>query len=175
MKRNGDWNYGVFDKCCALNRYCCFAWCSDFFSLPCPTISLYSRSVDPTQGPEGHINRSLTYNYAFRTICCLLLLSFILSPAVIVIYLLALKCMARRQIRKIYKIKGNECTDFLCVFSLPCCSTIQMANQLWDNPGEYPGVECSSNHIHLVSNMPYSPNTPSRSNYLSVYPSYHEP
>ena len=167
MGKYGDFNDGLCDKCCQPNGYCCLVWWTQLYipCLCCQTLTLFARSSSPKR--DGYRERADIYHHAWHTLCCTILVSLFIGPLFCIIYMIILRCQTRENVRRIYKIEGNSCYD--CCIACCCgpCSTIQMANQLWDDPGDVPGCSdiCSSDSMHEISNMPFGDDTPLRSNY----------
>ena len=166
MKVHGKFTDGLFGKCCTCSGYCWLAWFGSWFCVPiccCQQVTAFARSADPRR--NGHTNREQASSAAWGTLCCTFLLGLFIGPLFCLIYMLILRCKTRENVRRIYKIEGNCCFDCLIACCCEPCSVIQMAYQLWDNPADRPGCDCSNEAIHNVSSMPYGHDTPLRSDY----------
>jgi Cys-rich protein (TIGR01571 family) len=66
-------------------------------------------------------------------------------------YLIILFALTRRAIRKMYKIRGNCCTDCLWVWCCPCCTPLQLYRHMRRSGDQVSGCDCGGGKNHQVS------------------------
>lgn len=148
----GMWRTAIFDRCCTFQSDCWMAWCCPCFVAGQIAEKLKKKLLLNTSGIDYKV---VVIGYLFLFIVSRILEAiYPESIATSIIggffdyFMIVVVLILRMTITSGWRIPGqNCCLAFLCsCFCMPCSLT-QMQYQLWEEPGTYPGCNCSPDVI----------------------------
>jgi Cys-rich protein (TIGR01571 family) len=135
------WHHSLFERFCACESDCFFAWC-----CPCFAMAHISAKLEAMGNPF------LSFNGMVFISCLVLVLMDCISLGnfILKIFLMLLLVDFRTHVRKSLNIPGSGCGDLCCAcWCMPCVIT-QIMGTLWTRPQVHPGWSFSNDSVYIV-------------------------
>lgn len=148
-RREAEWNFSLFGRCCVMNAACCMAW-----TLPCvPVAQMFEKTTLVGFSACGEDVGYSRFLQLFLMLLVIQLIVFVATGASIpfpFLFLAVAVSQLRGVVRQLYHIPGGGVSDCLVSWCCLPCAVTQLSGQVWTAPDVVPGCDCSSHPAECV-------------------------
>ena len=143
-----SWAKDMFDPlvCCA----CCTPPCFMAYIFPCWPMAHIAEKLKILGNPIGVSFNNVVVGYVMLLVLDAIIMGVSgldFNPHIIFIMVLLYK--ARVEARGKLNLPGGACSDLCCSIWCMPCAMLQLEHQMWANPNQVPGCDCSEHPAHL--------------------------